>query len=162
MIEKNIYKIKNHSLNYKNMKCRITNKNCKIFLDLGKMPIANGFLKKKHFNKEYFFSLKVAYSHSLNLVQLVSNPDPKKMFNKSYPFYTSSSKTMIKHFFDYSKWIKKKFLKKNGSILELGSNDGTFLKNFNSYNAIGFEPSKSVHNKANSKKINSLTKFCNS
>ena len=44
------------------MKCRITNSKCKIFLDLGKMPIANGFLKKKQFAKEYFFSIKVAFN----------------------------------------------------------------------------------------------------
>ena len=94
------------------MRCRITKKKCKIFLNLGKMPIANGFLKKKDFKKEYFFPLKIAYSDALSLVQLVSNPNPKKMFNKNYPFYTSSSKEMIKHFRIYSKWVKKKILKK--------------------------------------------------
>ena len=50
------------------------------------MPIANGFLYKKDFKKEYFFDLKVAFSEKLSLFQLVSNPDPKKMFNKDYPF----------------------------------------------------------------------------
>ena len=28
------------------MICRIDKKGCKVFLDFGKMPIANGFLKK--------------------------------------------------------------------------------------------------------------------
>ena len=83
-------------------------KKCKIFLNFGKMPIANGFLYEKDFKKEYFFDLKVAFSEKLSLFQLVSNPDPKKMFNKDYPFYTSSSKFMVKHFRKYSSWIKKK------------------------------------------------------
>ena len=144
------------------MKCRITKKNCKVFLDLGKMPLANGFLKKRNFKNEYFFKLQVAFSKSLNLVQLVSNPKPKNMFNKSYPFYTSSSKFMIKHFQKYATWIKKKIIRKNGSILELGSNDGTFLSNFKNYSSIGFEPSKSVHSVAVSKKISSINKFFNS
>ena len=53
------------------------------------------------------------------------------MFNKNYPFYTSSSKFMINHFKNFSNWIKKKFkMDKDFKILEIGSNDGTFLKNF--------------------------------
>ena len=144
------------------MKCRITKEKCKIFLDLGKMPLANGFIKKKDFRNEYFFSLKVAFCKSLKLVQLVSNPNPKKMFNKNYPFYTSSSNAMTKHFKEYANWIKKKYLRKNGSILELGSNDGVFLKNFGKNNfSVGFEPSKSVHDVALTKNIKSINKFFN-
>ena len=144
------------------MKCRITNNKCKIFLDLGKMPIANGFLKKKQFAKEYFFSLKVAFSEKLSLVQLVNHPNPSKMFNKNYPFYSSSSSFMIGHFKKYATWIKKKFLKKGDKILELGSNDGTFLKNFDSnYYSIGYEPSESVHKVALSNDVNSINNFFN-
>ena len=44
------------------MKCRIDKKKCKVFLDFGKMPIANGFIKKKNFKKifllkKFFFSI---------------------------------------------------------------------------------------------------------
>ncbi len=50
-------------------------------------------------------------------------------------------------------------MKKKGSILEIGSNDGTFLQNFKKYYHVGFEPSKSVHDVAVKNKINSLNKF---
>ena len=43
------------------MKCRIDKKPCNIFLDFGKMPIANGFIKKKDKKKEYFFKLQAAF-----------------------------------------------------------------------------------------------------
>ena len=76
------------------------------------MPIANGFLKKKDFKKEYFFNLSVAFNNNLSLFQLKNNPHPKKMFNKNYPFFTSSSKNMISHFKKFSRWIKKNFAKK--------------------------------------------------
>ena len=142
------------------MKCRINKKNCKVFLDFGKMPIANGFLKKIEFKNEYFFPMKVGFNKSLSLFQLYKNPNPKKMFNKNYPFYTSSSKSMILHFKKYAKWIKKK-LKKNASILEIGSNDGTFLQNFKNYFHIGFEPSKSVHDVAIKRNVKSINKFFN-
>ena len=39
---------------------------------------------------------------------------------------------MIKHFYDYSKWIKNIISKNTKNIIEIGSNDGTFLKNFKS------------------------------
>ena len=54
-------------------------------------------------------------------------PSVKKMFHKNYPFYTSSSNFMIRHFNEYAKWSKK-FFGSNSKIIELGSNDGTFLK----------------------------------
>ena len=136
------------------MKCRITNSK-------GKMPIANGFLKKKSFKKEYFFPLKVGFSEKISLVQLMKNPNPKKMFNKHYPFYTSSSKFMIRHFKKFSDWTKRNFLKKKSKILEVGSNDGTFLKNFSKNISVGYEPSKSVHKAAIANNIKSVNKFFN-
>ena len=85
------------------------------------------------------------------------------MFHKNYPFYTSSSKFMIKHFKNYSKWCQK-YIKRNSKIIEIGSNDGTFLKNFKKLkeNAVGFEPSKNVSDLAKKKGINSINKFFNS
>ena len=38
------------------MKCRITGENCKIFLNFGKMPLANGFLTKKILKENIFFN----------------------------------------------------------------------------------------------------------
>ena len=143
------------------MICRILKNKCKVVLNLGKMPIANGFIKKKNLNKEYFFELKAAFNEKLGLFQLVNHPSPKKMFNKNYPFFTSSSAYMIKHFKIFASWIKKKYMFKNSLILEIGSNDGTFLKNFNKKNAFGYEPSRSVHLAAKYSGISSINRFFN-
>ena len=143
------------------MRCRIDKTNCKIFLDLGKMPMANGFVDSKSLNNEYFYKLQCAFNKKLSLFQLVNFPTPGKMFNKNYPFYTSSSRFMIKHFENFSKMLKKKYLKKNSILLEIGSNDGTFLKNFNKKLSIGFEPSKSVHKIALKKGLKSYNEFFN-
>ena len=53
---------------------------------------------------------------------------------------------MVRHFKNYFKWVKKKFLSKKSKIIEIGSNDGSFLKNFekNNFDHLGFEPSKNV------------------
>ena len=65
------------------------------------------------------------------------------MFNKNYPFYTSSSRFMIKHFENFSKMLKK-YLKKNSILLEIGSNVNIFKK-FQKL-SIGFEPKKCSQN----------------
>ena len=45
------------------MRCRITKEKCKIFLDLSKMPLANGFLKSKHLNNciNNMYLFKISY-----------------------------------------------------------------------------------------------------
>ena len=141
------------------MKCRIDSKKCKTFLNFGKMPLANGFLGKKDFNKEFFFNLKVSFNENLNLVQINENPKPEQMFNKNYPFFTGSSKLMKKHFENFSSWIKKEY-KSINNIIEIGSNDGTFLSTFKNANIIGFEPSKSAHD-ISKKKNKSINTFFN-
>ena len=130
-------------------------------MSFGKMPIANGFLKKKDFKKEYFFNMEVGFSRDISLFQLNSHPKPKMMFNKNYPFFTGSSKGMIDHFRKYSEWIKKKYLKNKKILIEIGSNDGTFLSNFkkNKIYTLGIEPSNNVAKLSKKNGINTKNFF---
>ena len=139
------------------MICKITKEKIKPFMSFGKMPIANGFLKKNSFKKEFFFNLEVGFSKKLSLFQINDHPKPEQMFNKNYPFFTGSSKGMVKHFKEYSNWIKKYYGKNLKYLLEIGSNDGTFLKNFDKkkIKIIGFEPSSNVAN-ISKKKVSKL------
>tara|TARA_Y100000591_G_C21846582_1_gene709073 strand:- start:343 stop:1539 length:1197 start_codon:yes stop_codon:yes gene_type:complete len=145
------------------MICKITGKKINPFLSFGKMPIANGFLSKKQFKKEFFFNLEVGFSKTISLFQLNDHPKPKQMFNKNYPFFTGSSKGMIKHFENFSKWIIKKYKKNLNNLIEIGSNDGTFLSNFEKtkFNVLGFEPSKNVARVSKRKGINTINQFFN-
>ncbi len=133
-------------------------------MTFGKMPIANGFIKPNDFDKEFFFEMKVGFDEKLSLFQLLEHPKPEMMFNENYPFFTQSSKFMIKHFEDYAKWVKERFFNKTKRIIEIGSNDGTFLQNFtkDSLEVYGFEPSKNVSDIAKTKGINSINEFFNS
>ena len=143
------------------MKCKVTNKTIKPFMSFGKMPLANGFLKKENFDEEFFFDLEVGFSETLALFQINEFPNPKKMFNKNYPFYSGSSQFMKNHFFNYFNWIKKNYLNSKSNIIEIGSNDGTMLQHFKNagFNYIGFEPSKSVAKKAKDNNIKTLVEF---
>ena len=145
------------------MKCKITNKNISPFMSFGKMPIANGFLKNEQFGKEFFFDMEVGFSEDVSLFQLKDHPSPEQMFNERYPFFTSSSEYMKLHFSEYAKFIKKNYLKNNSKIIEIGSNDGTFLKNFkdNNLDFIGFEPSANVAKMAIKQGIKTKNSFFN-
>ena len=145
------------------MKCKLTDKEIKHFMSFGKMPLANGFLNENEFKNEFFFNMEVCFSEQLSLFQLNDHPTPEKMFNKKYPFYTGSSKLMILHFKKYADWIKNNFLKSNSKLIEIGSNDGTFLSNFknSSIDCVGFEPSENVALKATNNDIKTINKFFN-
>ena len=144
------------------MKCKVTNKPINPFMSFGKMPIANGFLDEKDFSNEFFFNMEVGFNEELSLFQLNDHPKPEKMFNKNYPFFTGSSEYMKRHFRNYAEFVKK-YLKTNSRIIEIGSNDGTFLKNFdNSENYIvGVEPSKNVADLALKNNIPTINEFFN-
>jgi len=145
------------------MKCKVTDKTIKPFMSFGKMPLANGFLSENEFALEYFFEMEVGFSENLSLFQLNDHPKPEKMFNKKYPFYSGSSELMKLHFTKYANWIKNEYLKSNSKLVEIGSNDGTFLSNFKNSNIdyVGFEPSENVATKAKRNNINTINDFFN-
>jgi methylation protein EvaC len=134
--------------------CKITNSKTKNIINFGKMPISNLFLKEKDFKSEFFYNLEASFSEKISLFQINDHPKPKMMFNENYPFFTSSSNYMKKHFCNYANWAKKKYLNSNSKIIEIGSNDGTFLQNFTKteIDHLGFEPSRNVSNVAKKKK----------
>ena len=113
------------------------------FLDLGLQPLANNYLNKKDLKKkEKKYRLKVGINLKTKLVSINKPLSSKIMFNNKYPYRSSMSKTMIKSFVDLSKLINKKFSPKK--ILEIGSNDGSFIKNFSKKKVIGIEPCSNV------------------
>jgi methylation protein EvaC len=145
------------------MICKISNEKIKAFMTFGQMPLANGFIEKKDFNSEFTYEMEVGFSEKISLFQLNEFPNPKKMFSKTYPFYTGSSEYMKAHFNKFAKWLQKEFLKSNSKLIEIGSNDGTMLKNFakTSIDYMGFEPAESVANEALKNNIKTINDFFN-
>ena len=145
------------------MKCKITNEEIKPFMSFGKMPAANGFLEKKDFKSEFFYHMEVGFSKKISLFQLNKFSNPKIIHSVNYPFYTASSEYMKTHFKKYADWVQKEYLKSYSKLIEVGSNDGTFLKNFVKTNIdyLGFEPSKTVANQAIKNNIKTINAFFN-
>ena len=144
-------------------KCNITNQKLEPFMSFGKMPLANGFIEKKKIKTEKFYELKIGFNEEISLFQVLDLPKFSNTIYKNYPFFTHKSKFMINHFNKCARWLKKNFLESRSNLFEIGSNDGTMLKNFKntSINALGIDPSKNVAKFANEKGIKTLDIFFN-
>ena len=144
-------------------KCNVTYQKLEPFMSFGKMPLANGFIEKKKIKTEKFYELKIGFNEEISLFQVLDLPKFSNTIYKNYPFFTHKSKFMINHFNKCAKWLKKNFLESRSNLFEIGSNDGTMLKNFKntSINALGIDPSKNVAKFANEKGIKTLDIFFN-
>ena len=84
------------------------------------------------------------------LVQLDRNFSSKKMYGMNYGYRTSLNKSMKKHILNKKKFLSNiKKLKKNSTILDIGSNDGTFLNSFDKskFKLVGIDPTIKKFNK---------------
>ena len=117
----------------------------KKFLDLGIQPLANKYLSKKDLKnkkKEQFYHLEVGFDNKTKLVSILNKVPSQKMFDHKYPYRSSMSKTMTDSFKKLSKKIKRVYDPK--LILEIGSNDGSLVKNFHKKKVICVEPCKNL------------------
>ena len=144
---------------YKNIKsCRVClSKRISNILDLGKQPLANSLRKNTKKNK--IFPLKIVFCKNCKTTQLSSTINPKHLFS-NYLWVTESSTAVMK----YSKFFFKKiskFFNKNSFVLEIASNDGTFLKLFKKrkVKVLGIDPAKNLAEKAKKNGVPTISKF---
>jgi SAM-dependent methyltransferase len=145
------------------MNCRICKKKItQIVCDLGKTPLANSYLSHEYkFKKEAYYPLKVYFCKSCYLPQLPEHQKPKKIF-ENYDYFSSYSKTWLKHSEEFVKKIIPQLgLKKNSKVCEIASNDGYLLKFFNKkkIQVLGIEPAKNVARSSIARGIPTLIKF---
>ena len=117
----------------------------KVFLNLGKQPLANSFLsniKKITLKNEFFYNLKICFNTKNCLVSIKKPVNPKKQYTNKYAHRASESKTMREAFKNTARRLFKRFKPKQ--IMEIGSNDGVFLKNFDKKKVIAVEPCKNL------------------
>jgi len=132
----------------KQTQCRLCERpNLSNVINLGSTPLANSFLKEKQLrNKEKRYPLKVNFCKNCHHLQLSHIVNAKKMFD-NYLYITNNSKQNRDHFKNYAIDIQKKIKsKKKIPILDIASNDGTFLSYFNKkkYIRLGVDPAKNL------------------
>ena len=114
----------------------------KKFLDFGKQPITNAFLTEDKFDDEYFYNLSIGIDEDTKLVSLMESVKPELMFNDVYAHRASMSETMRNSFKAVAESLIKQFRPKN--VLEIGSNDGVFIRNFSKEAIVAIEPCENL------------------
>jgi len=145
-------------MNCKNCK----SKKLKKIIFLNKQPISSVYLKKPNYKLKKY-SLDLYECEKCRLVQFSKLSPLEEMYGETYGYRTSLSPLMINHMKNkFKKIIEKKITKKNSSILDIGSNDGTFLNFFANKkykNLYGIDPSSEKFKKYYNKKINLITNY---
>ena len=147
------------------MKCRICeSKNLDLVFDLGNQPWGNNFLTLDKIGKEKKYPLELLYCNNCSLSQLSYTVQKEVMFS-DHTYLSGMTSSLANHFKDVANLLNKRFNEKNEkkNILDLGSNDGTFLKQFNGlgWDVLGVESSKKISKIANKNGIKTLNKFFN-
>ena len=116
-----------------NVTCRSCgNPNLDLILDFGYTPLADGLLTGEQLDKpEYTAPLDLAFCPDCSLVQITETVPPEILFCQDYPYFSSVSPSLLKHFGDSAKTIiESRQLNSNSLVIEAASNDGYMLKNF--------------------------------
>ena len=61
-------------------------------MSFGSMPIANSFIKKNNFKKQFFYKMEAGFCKNCTTFQLIKVPKAKMMFNENYAYLASTSK----------------------------------------------------------------------
>ena len=117
------------------------------FVDLGEMPLANAFLTSKdQFQGERRYPLAAAACGQCGLVQLNYVVPPEEMF-RQYPYVSSTSEAVRRWAGELAPRLAKSYgWDSDHLIVELGSNDGLFLKAFQrcGVKVLGIDPARNL------------------
>ena len=139
--------------------CRICESKIKKIIDFGKIALVGNFSKKKGSQKKYKISLN--YCVSCKHVQISEKLNPNLLF-KNYLWETGISESNIHLLKNFLQKLKKFGINKKSKVLEIASNDGSFIKilkeKFNCF-VIGVDPAKNLAKKANKKSIFTINNY---
>ena len=153
--------------NFTNIKkCRLCNsKSIKSVFSLSSIPIPETYQESKIISKKSpRFPMTIIRCSDCHHVQIKETIN-KKFLWKKYTYFSGQTNAIKNHFKSLSQDFIKKFnLNNNDLILDVGSNDGTFLKFFkNKTKILGIDPSRTVGAYANKiNKVKTLISFFNS
>ena len=143
-------------------KCLITGAPVVKVLDFGQHAYADTFIAEDQVNlSEPVFPLEVYLNADSGSIQLGYVSDAEDRYNLySYSYTSSNSKTSRDHWDEYAATVKSKFDTK-GLVVEIGSNDGYLIGQFNEEGttAIGIDTSEAMCVIAGSKGVKTINKL---
>lgn len=146
------------------MKCRHCSKTLEHnFMDLGFAPPSNAYLTQDKLTKpEVYYPLNIKVCNDCWLVQTEDYAEADELFDADYAYFSSTSKGWLKHAENYAdKMIDALELSKESFVIEVASNDGYLLKNFQNKNipCLGIEPTDSTAKAAEDLGIEVIRQF---
>ncbi|MEI6142865.1 MAG: class I SAM-dependent methyltransferase [Mariniphaga sp.] len=134
-----------------------------VFCDLQTCPPSNAMVKPEFINyPETYFPLKVFVCEKCWLVQIDELEKAEAIFNEEYTYFSSYSKTLLKHSKEYTDYMINRFgFTLESLVVEVGSNDGYLLQYFKekNINVLGIEPSANTAEVAIGKGIENIVDF---
>jgi 2-polyprenyl-3-methyl-5-hydroxy-6-metoxy-1,4-benzoquinol methylase len=122
-------------------------KTVELFLDLGDQPHCNRLISPAVADKaEPYFPLRTGFCRTCTLVQIDHTIAKESMFT-DYPYVSGTTKTLVAHFKETAERLVKTYDLKPGSlVVDIGSNDGTWLKHYQplGLNVLGIDPAANV------------------
>lgn len=132
-------------------------------LDLGDQPLANAFLQEQDILSEKFYPLTLVCCDSCKSLQ-IRETVPKETLFENY-FWLSGTSAVTRNFaHTFSEQaIDICRLQPEELVLEIASNDGTFLKPFKKggYRTVGVDPAKNIASLAQREGIETINEFWN-
>lgn len=126
------------------------------FLDLGRQPLANAFLRSaSEFAAEARYPLALYLCGHCGLVQLADVIDPEVLF-RNYIYVTGTSETIAEHNRAYATTVGKLLgLGSRDLVVEAASNDGSLLTRFQELGVrvLGVEPAANIAELARSRGV---------
>ncbi len=129
-------------------------------LSFGNSPLANN-LKATSTEASEEYPLEMNYCPLCHNCQLSVVVPPEKMFDE-YLYVSSTTSSFRKHFENAAeKYITEFGLDSNSLVIDIGSNDGVFLKPLQDrgVRVLGVEPASNIAKLANDSKINTLNRY---
>jgi hypothetical protein len=101
-------------------------------LNLGLQPLCNEFKLLSQLNSpETYYPLSLVYCADCETVQLSYIIPTKQVFGEQYTYLTGSTRAVVDYFNDLAAQLIQRFsLVKGDVVVDIGSNDGTFLNAF--------------------------------
>ncbi len=135
------------------------------FISLGKHPPPNRFLKKEQLNEpEPLCPADLYFCGDCALVQMLDVMPPEVMF-KDHPYVSGTTATLSRHFQSVANELMERFeVPREALAVDIGSNDGTFLKCFapSPVRTLGVEPAAKIAAIAMNAGIDTVNEFFSS
>ncbi|MFJ2226285.1 methyltransferase domain-containing protein [Streptomyces halstedii] len=142
--------------------CRVCKGPVRPFFDFGRQPLSDAFLDPDRVDDEYFYRLAVGSCESCGMTQLLDEVARDRMFHEAYPYHSSGSVHMRRHFEQTADRISREHLRgPDPFVVEIGCNDGVMLRALakEGIRHLGVEPSGGVAELARLQGVRVLNEF---